>query len=97
MILNIPFIADMRAIQERRQHIINHNLIRQNKKCYNHDYQVNQHVYIKPTNPRKLDPRWIGPFKIIQTHTNGTITIERLPGVNERLNIRQIKPSHEDT
>ena len=33
-----------------------------------------------------------GPHVIQQTHINGTVTIERRPGVYERVNIRRIRP-----
>jgi hypothetical protein len=36
-----------------------------------------------------------GPYRVLQTHVNGTITIELRPGVSERLNIRRIIPYKE--
>ena len=32
-----------------------------------------------------------GPFNIIRVHSNGTVTIQKVP-IEERLNIRQIIP-----
>ena len=45
--------------------------------------------------PRKLDKRTTGPYRVLQTHVNGTVTIELIPGVSERLNIRRIIPHKE--
>ena len=37
--------------------------------------------------PRTLDERTSGPYRVLQTQLNGTVTIELRPGVSERLNI----------
>ena len=43
MFLNIPLIANWHAITQRREHLINENLIRENNKRrrYGYDYVVN--------------------------------------------------------
>ena len=47
------------------------------------------------TRPKaKLASKAIGSFEIVQVHVNGTITIERVPGVDERVNLRRVKPYH---
>ncbi len=38
----------------------------------------------------KLDERASGPYEIVQTHVNGTVTIQLRPGLTERINIRRI-------
>ena len=43
-------------------------------------------------NPRKLGHRTAGPYKVLQTHVNGTLTIELKPGISERINIRRVIP-----
>jgi hypothetical protein len=45
---------------------------------------------VKCWKPRKLDERTSGLYRVLQTHVNGTVTIELGPGVSERLNIRRI-------
>jgi hypothetical protein len=40
--------------------------------------------------PRKLDARTSGPYRVLQTHVNGTVTIELRPGVSERLDIQRV-------
>ena len=43
----------------------------------------------------KLGP-WInGPYRVTQTHVNGTLTIELRQGVTERINIRRVIPYKE--
>jgi transposase InsO family protein len=92
MFLDIPIIANMQMIQERRQILINENLRRQNLKRRSFDYAVNGEVLVKIPNPSKLQDRAEGPFTIQQVHTNGTLTIQRAPHVTERINIRRLVP-----
>ena len=57
-----------------------------------HDYVVNQRVIKKWYKPTKLG-LWIsGPYRVAQTHVNGTLTIELQQGVTERINIRRVTP-----
>ena len=51
----------------------------------------------KVHDPTKLGIRTQGPYKIIQVHTNGTLTMELRPGITERINIRRVIPFHEET
>ena len=87
MFLNIPLIADWHAITNKREHLVNKNLRRANKKRHQFDYDPNQQVLKKLHDPKKLDDRTKGPYKITQVYTNGTITIELRPTVTERINI----------
>jgi hypothetical protein len=34
----------------------------------------------------------MGPFTIVHTHGNGTLTIQRTPHITDRVNIQQVKP-----
>jgi hypothetical protein len=94
MFLNIPLLTDFELLQTRRQVIINDNLCRANSKRRQHDYQPGDECLIldhKAT--KKLDTRFIGPFTILHSHVNGTLTIpQRTPDVIDRVNIRQVKP-----
>ena len=87
MFLNIPLIADWHAITQRREHLIHANLLRENQKRRRHDYAPQQRILKKCWKPRKLVKRTSGPYRILQTHVNGTVTIELRPGVSERLHI----------
>jgi transposase InsO family protein len=95
MFLNIPLIADWHAVTKRREHLVNENLMRENRKRRRHDYAIDNRVLKKRHNPTRLGLRTIGPFKVVQTHVNGTVTIELRPGVTERINIRRIIPYNE--
>jgi len=95
MFLNIPLIADWHAVTKRREHLVNENLMRENKKRRRHDYAVDHRVLKKRHNPTKLGPRTVGPYRVVQTHVNGTVTIELRQGVTERINIRRIIPYRE--
>jgi len=56
---------------------------------------LKQRILKRRWKPRKLDERTSGPYRVLQTHVNGTVTIELRPGVSERLNIRRIIPYKE--
>ncbi len=95
MFLNILLIADWHAITQKREHLINENLMHENckQKCYN--YVPNQKVPKKRHKTCKLGQKTSGPYKIIQTYVNRTLTVELKPGILERLNIRRVIPYKE--
>ncbi len=66
--------------------------MRENQKRRGFDYAPQQRVLKKKWKPRKLDERTCGLYKIVQTHVNGTVTIQLRPGLTERINIRRIIP-----
>ena len=93
MILNVPLMAELITIRDRRQQLIDYNLQRTNSKRRFYDYQVGDYVSdLAALRPSKLDPRASNRFRITQVHVNGTVVIERRPGVLERINIRRIRP-----
>ena len=69
--------------------------MRENQKRRRYDYTPQQKILKKTWKPRKLGIRTTGPYTILQTHVNGTVTIELRPGISERLNIRRIIPYKE--
>ena len=93
MVLDIPFIADLHAMQEHRQQIIDQRLIEANRKRFSYDYQVGDQVYKLIYKPHKLQPRAEGPYTIQSVHHNGTVTIQLDDYVTERLSIRRIRPA----
>jgi hypothetical protein len=95
MSLNIPFIVDWHAITQKREQLINENPMRENCKQTCYDYVPNQKVLIKRHKTRKLGQKTSGPYKIMQTHVNRTLTGELKPGTSERLNIRRVIPYKE--
>ena len=90
MFLNIPIIADWKAIAARREQLVNDNLHCANKKQRQYDYASGQKVLKKVHDPIKLGVRTSGPYTIERVQVNGTITIELRPGVSERINIRKV-------
>jgi hypothetical protein len=94
MLLPIPIIADLDMLRQKRQALVDKNLLRQNLRRIRHDYTVGDEVLILDKNPNrnKLSPLAHGPFVIQQVHTNGTVTILRSPNIYERLNIRRLRP-----
>jgi hypothetical protein len=92
MILDLPIIADLISIREKRQQLIDERLIQANRRRFAYDYTVGQQVLKLVYKPNKLEPRAEGPYDIIQVHTNGTLTIRISPHVIERINIRRVKP-----
>ena len=84
----VLLLMDWHAITQRREHLINENLIQENNKRRQYDYVVNQQVLKIRHNPHKVGHRTAGPYKVLQTHVNGTLTIELKPGISERINIR---------
>jgi hypothetical protein len=60
MFLNIPLIADWHAITKRQEHLVNENLMHENRKRRRHDYAIDQQVLKKWYKPTKLGPRTCG-------------------------------------
>ena len=94
MLLNIPIVADTISVSENRQLQTDLRLQRENARRSHFDYQVGGFVFIKNhfSSSDKLKPAWIGPFKILRVHSNGTLTIQR-GQIHERLSIRRCKPA----
>jgi hypothetical protein len=61
--------------------------MRENQERRGYDYAPQQTVLKKKWT---LDEQTNGLYKIVQTHVNGTVTIQLRPGLKERINIRQI-------
>jgi transposase InsO family protein len=94
MHLNIPLIADIIAISENKQLQTDLRLMRENSKRTRHEYRVGEQVYVQnqESTSDKLKAAWVGPFRILQVHTNGNVTIER-GQIHERMSIRRLKPA----
>ena len=92
MFLNIQLIADWHAITQRQEHLIYENLMRENQKRRGYDYAPQQLVLKKKWKPKFFGKRTSGPYKIVQVHVNGTVTIQLRPGLTERIYIWRIIP-----
>ena len=95
MFLQVPLIADWTAITIKREHLINENLMCENRRRRQYNYQPQQQVLKKNSNPQKLGERTSGPYLIEKVHTNGNITIKLNEDTTERINIRRVKPYKE--
>ena len=95
MFLQVPLIADWTAITIKREHLINENLMCENRRRRQYNYQPQQQVLKKNSNPQKLGERTSGPYLIEKVHTNGNITIKLNEETTERINIRRVKPYKE--
>ena len=95
MFLDIPLIADILAIQQNRQLLVDKRLLRENAKQIKHDYTVDDLVWKRKYLgfSDKLKPTISGPcYAITRVHTNGTVTIQLSTNVTKRINIRRIRP-----
>ena len=90
-------MADLLAIRDKQQLTVDANLRRINAKRTSYDYQPGQKVLKKRHDWTKLGERWDGPFPISRVHVNGNVTIALRAGVEERVNIRRVKPYHDPT
>jgi hypothetical protein len=97
MFYNLPLIADWHAITRRREHHVNENLRRQNRRRRKWDYAVGQKVLKNIFEPTKIGPRTTGPYVISRVHVNGNVTVQLRDEVTERLNIRRVIPYREPT
>ena len=68
MLLDVPIVADLLAIRERRQLSVDANLRRANAKRSSYDYQPGQEVLKKRHEYTKLGERWDGPYAIQRVH-----------------------------
>ena len=67
--------------------------LKRRPKCLYKDYKDGDKVYALTTRKSKIQPVYSGPHEIETVHTNGTVTIHRDKEVQERINIRQLKPT----
>ena len=57
-----------------------------------YDYKINDQVYVKADGiQRKISTPKLGPFRITDVYTNGTVRIQK-GVINERINIRRLEP-----
>jgi Integrase zinc binding domain len=94
MYLDIPLMADIIAISNARQQIIDQRLLKANFKRIPHEFIVGEQVLKRNLiGPRdKLRPTFSGPHRILQVHTNGSVTIQLDARIRERINIRRLQP-----
>ena len=92
VMLDIPLCADILAIQENRQCLVDKRLLRENAKRIAHNYVVGDLVWKKRYLglSDKLQETVDGPYPIEQVWTNGTDSVQLSLNLVERINIRRI-------
>ena len=63
--INVPLIADLETIRNRRHALVDKNLRRQNMKRQEHTYAIRQLVYNMETDPTKMEEKLHGPYPIL--------------------------------
>jgi hypothetical protein len=92
MLLDVPLLVNLEMIHQQRELTVDTALERANRRRHFHDYQPGEQILKVSHEPGKLDPQLEGPYPIVQTHTNGTVTIQLDEHVQQRISIRQVKP-----
>jgi len=92
MLINSPVSVDWEMIRQRRRARMTYNNEQENARRRFKDFQVGEMAHLKNDSCRKLAQKNLGPFRIDQVHTNGTVTLELNGGVFERVNARRIDP-----
>ena len=94
--LPVPLIADLQALQQRRQLKVDQDLLRRDWHRLCKDCQPgDQVIVIDKGIKHKLGPAAIGPHAITEIHTNGTAVIQCHPDVFERIGIGRLKPCNQ--
>ena len=94
MLMNIPLVLDIIALQNKRQELINKQLHKAKASQISHHFKVDKEILKKChlSLSDKLQPSLEGPYQIKRVHTNGTITINTSPHTTEHINVCRIKP-----
>ena len=89
MMFDIPFLTDFITIQHSCQAVIDQCVQSVDAHCLRHEFQIHDQVLKKSvlSHSDKLVPSSMGPFEVIQVHTNGTCTICLSPNQTEHINI----------
>ena len=94
-ILNTKFDANWKFIRQRKQHLINQNNQRENKKRISHQYKVGDKALYRIDSLSKYSGNpYEGPYDIVHVYTNGTVRL-KMGAVTDTVNIRLLKPYRE--
>ena len=92
MLLDIPLVANLGLVQERRQQLVNDNLRRQNAQRVDYKWKVRDQFNIVIWEKTKGSQQLEGSFTITATKTNGTDDFRHSANVTENISIREIQP-----
>ena len=91
-IMNIPFEADWKIIQLRKQERIKKDNERENAKRLPYKYKVGQSVLVSADALDKFSTTpYQGPYKILKVNNNGTLQIQ-MGAITDTVNIRRVHP-----
>ena len=93
MIINATYLANWKFIKSKQHSQTIKNYLRENASRSDHEYRINDYVYIKTSSLRKLEQPHQGPYKIIRVIANGTVALQKSHNVTERINIRRLHPA----
>ena len=97
MVMQLSVSTDWELLRRRKRHYTKIANQRENLKRLNHAYQANDKVLIRLDKLEaggKLGQPTEGPYRVLQVHGNGTLTIQR-GEYEERINIRRLRPYFE--
>ena len=95
MMFTLKSLINWKEISIKKQTLVDKANLCENQKRIDYDYQVDDPVYvIKDRIHRKFDAPKLGPFRITDVYTNGTVRIQH-GNVNECFNIRRLEPHFE--
>ena len=98
MIFDFNVRANWEIIEKRRLRIAEKNNARENSKRRPYVYEVGKKILLANDGERRRkigDPPFLGPYRIERVNTNGTVKVSR-GRYSETVNIRRIKPFHEN-
>ena len=92
MLLDIPVLADLHMLHDKRQQYVDKNLEQANKKKVAIDYQPGDKVLKLVYKLNKLEPRAVSPYLVEKVHCNETLTIKLNTLVTQKIKIRHLRP-----
>ena len=94
--LNIPFTANWKYIEDRKRKLIEHNNKRENSKRLDYTYQTGDLILIKQQQNHKFGKNpYEGPFTVVSAR-GANVTIDE-GNVTDVYNLRQVKPYRSKT
>ncbi|KII65927.1 Transposon Tf2-9 polyprotein [Thelohanellus kitauei] len=93
-----PLKRQVNKLEEAKQRTLhniqaNEDKVNESRNC-TYKYKVNSKVYVRSTNTGKLDPRYEGPFQVLDVKDNRLFL--KVGNREEWVNIKRIKPYLED-
>ena len=96
ILFRLASLIDWRVVSTKNLRQEDIDNLRGNARRVTHDYAIGDRVYVEMTGIyRRLDYKKQGPYRITEVFTNGTFQFQR-GKVNERINIRRLKPHFDE-